>query len=146
MKIRTILALAMLLMPSLIFALQKKERLYVYGIATSFNDSTVYITDIQQLDSAWVDAKTDFLYSRNNYSYQLREHLKANGCATPTCVTVFAKKRKQIEKKYMATKKRYTTKGRYNVKSITKHDFTYSCIVPDDSERIDLQKKKSKKK
>jgi hypothetical protein len=106
----------------------------------------VYITDIQQLDSAWVDAKTDFLYSRNNYSYQLREHLKANGCATPTCVTVFAKKRKQIEKKYMATKKRYTTKGRYNVKSITKHDFTYSCIVPDDSERIDLQKKKSKKK
>ena len=128
MKIRTILALAMLLMPSLIFALQKQERLYVYGIATSFNDSTVYITDIQQLDSAWVDAKTDFLYSRNNYSYQLREHLKANGCATPTCVTVF------------------TTKGRYNVKSITKHDFTYSCIVPDDSERIDLQKKKSKKK
>ena len=146
MKIRTILALAMLLMPSLIFALQKQERLYVYGIATSLNDSTVYITDIQHLDSAWVDAKTDFLYSRNNYSYQLRVHLKATVCATPTCVTVFAKKRKQIEKKYMATKKRYTTKGRYNVKSITKHDFTYSCIVPDDSERIDLQKKKSKKK
>lgn len=60
MKIRTILALAMLLMPSLIFALQKQERLYVYGIATSFNDSTVYITDIQQLDSAWVDAKPTF--------------------------------------------------------------------------------------
>lgn len=146
MKIRTIIALAMLLMPSLMFALQKQERLYVYGIATSFNDSTVYITEIQQLDSAWVDAKTDFLYSRNNYSYQLREYLKANGCATPTCATIFAKTRKQIEKKYMATKKRYTTKGRYNVRPITTHEFAYECIVPDDSERQDLQDPKSNKK
>lgn len=83
MKIRTLLALALLLMPSLMFALQKQERLYVYGVATSFNDSTVYITEIQQLDSAWVDTKTGFLYSRNNYSFQLRDHLKANGFATP---------------------------------------------------------------
>ena len=110
MKIRTLLALALLLMPSLMFALQKQERLYVYGVATSFNDSTVYITEIQQLDSAWVDTKTGFLYSRNNYSFQLRDHLKANGFATPTCVTYFAKTRKEIEKKYVALKKRYATR------------------------------------
>ena len=146
MKIRTLLALALLLMPSLMFALQKQERLYVYGVATSFNDSTVYITEIQQLDSAWVDTKTGFLYSRNNYSFQLRDHLKANGFATPTCVTYFAKTRKEIEKKYVAIKKRYATIGHYNVKYVTKHDFTYSCLVPDDSERADLQTKKAKKK
>lgn len=146
MKIRTLLALALLLMPSLMFALQKQERLYVYGVATSFNDSTVYITEIQQLDSAWVDTKTGFLYSRNNYSFQLRDHLKANGFATPTCVTYFAKTRKEIEKKYVAIKKRYATRGHYNVKYVTKHDFTYSCLVPDDSERSDLQTKKAKKK
>lgn len=146
MKIRTLLALALLLMPSLMFALQKQERLYVYGVATSFNDSTVYITEIQQLDSAWVDTKTGFLYSRNNYSFQLRDHLKANGFATPTCVTYFAKTRKEIEKKYVAIKKRYATSGHYNVKYVTKHDFTYSCLVPDDSERADLQTKKAKKK
>lgn len=146
MKIRTLLALALLLMPSLMFALQKQERLYVYGVATSFNDSTVYITEIQQLDSAWVDTKTGFLYSRNNYSFQLRDHLKANGFATPTCVTYFAKTRKEIEKKYVAIKKRYATRGHYYVKYVTKHDFTYSCLVPDDSERADLQTKKAKKK
>lgn len=146
MKIRTLLALALLLMPSLMFALQKQERLYVYGVATSFNDSTVYITEIQQLDSAWVDTKTGFLYSRNNYSFQLRDHLKANGFATPTCVTYSAKTRKEIEKKYVAIKKRYATRGHYNVKYVTKHDFTYSCLIPDDSERADLQTKKSKKK
>ena len=68
MKIRTLLALALLRMPSLMFALQKQERLYVYGVATSFNDSTVYITQNQQRDSAWVDPKTRYLYSRNTYS------------------------------------------------------------------------------
>lgn len=146
MKIRTLLALALLLMPSLMFALQKQERLYVYGVATSFNDSTVYITEIQQLDSAWVDTKTGFLYSRNNYSFQLRDHLKANGFANPTCVTYFAKTRKEIEKKYVAIKRRYATRGHYNVKYVTKNDFTYNCLVPDDSERADLQTKKSKKK
>lgn len=106
----------------------------------------MYITEIQQLDSAWVDTKTGFLYSRNNYSFQLRDHLKANGFATPTCVTYFAKTRKEIEKKYVAIKKRYATRGHYNVKYVTKHDFTYSCLVPDDSERADLQTKKAKKK
>lgn len=145
MKIRTLLALAMLLMPSLMFALQKPEQLYIYGFATSFNDSTVYITEIQQLDSAFVDSKTGFLYSRDNYSYQLRNYLKENGCATPTCVTFFAKTRKEIEKKYVALKKRYTTRGRYNVKYLTQNDFAYTCLTPDDSEREDIQKKSKKK-
>jgi hypothetical protein len=105
-----------------------------------------YIRATYFFDDAITNIHKNRFVQASFYLHQAAEYLKANGCATPTCVTVFAKKRKQIEKKYMATKKRYTTKGRYNVKSITKHDFTYSCIVPDDSERIDLQKKKSKKK
>ena len=134
MKLRTYLALAAMLLPSMMFALQKHQTLYAYGLATSFNVSTVYITEIQQLDSAWVDAKSGFLYSRDNYSYQLRDHLKQMGVATPTCITIYATTRKEIEKKYFAMKKRYTTKGRYDVKYITAHDFTYTCLIPDESE------------
>ena len=52
---------------------QKVPRLYVFGIAASFNDSVVYITDIQQVDSAWMATKTKFLLGRNNYSNQLKE-------------------------------------------------------------------------
>lgn len=136
--------MAMLLVSSLTFAQNEQERVYVYGMATSFNDSTVYITEIQQLDSAWVNSKTGFLYSRNNYSYQLRDYLKNNGCPTPTCTTFFAKKRKDIEKKYVAIKKRYTTKGKYNVKYITNHDFSYTCLVPDESEQKAAPKKSKK--
>ena len=37
------------------------QKLYAFGFAASFNDSTVYFTDIQEIDSAWVNEKNEFL-------------------------------------------------------------------------------------
>lgn len=159
MKLRTIvIALAaMLTMPTISNAANKNEKLYLCGIATSFNDSTVYITEIQQMDSTWVDEKTGFLYSRDNYSYQLRDYLKqTNALAHPTCITIYGKTRKDIEKKYVALRKRYTNKGLYNVKYLNT-EFRFMPIVPDVSEQYSGNKapeqkaakqkvKKSKKK
>ena len=146
MNLRKYLAAAALLIPTMMFAAQEHKIIYAYGLATSFNDSTVYITEIQRLDSAWVDSKTGFLYSRDNYSYQLRDHLKTSGVATPTCVTVYATTRKEIEKKYFAMKKRYTTKELYNVKYIASHDFSYTCITPDENEQKVATKPKKERK
>ena len=42
------------------------NKVYLYGFAASFNDSTVYFTDIQELDSAVVD-RGGFLYGRDSY-------------------------------------------------------------------------------
>lgn len=146
-----IIAIAAIMLPSTIAsALNKQTTLYVYGIATSFNDSTVYFTELQQMTDTWVDTKTEFLYSRDNYSYQLRDYLKQKGVAHPTCVTIFGKTRKEAEKKYVELKKRYITKGRYDIKYVTLHDFAYSAITPDESEqKTDLPRKtkaKSNKK
>lgn len=129
--------MAAMLLPSLMFAAQKNVPLYICGLATSFNDSTVYFTEIQKVDSAYIDSKTDFLYSRDNYSYQLREHVEKGGVKHPTCITIFAKKRKDIDKKYAALKKRYATKGRYDVKYIPQSEFAYSPLIPDESEMKD---------
>lgn len=125
---------AMLLMPMMTFAVQKKTNLFICGFASSFNDSTVYFTEIQQLDSAYTDSKTGFLYSRDNYSYQLKSHLQRSGFAAPTCVVIFGLSRKEIEKKYTILKKRYTTKGRYDVKYLSAHDFAFTPLIPDESE------------
>ena len=43
---------------------------YMFGFAASFNDSTVFFTDIQQVDSVWVTKKKGFLAGRSNYAYQ----------------------------------------------------------------------------
>ena len=115
-------------------AANRCTKLFMYGFAMSLNDSTVYFTDIQEVDSAWTDTKTDFLYSRDNYSYQLRDHLKKEGIPHPTCVTMYAKTRKDIEKKYFAFKKRYTTKGKYDIKYIASTDFKYYPIIPNEEE------------
>jgi len=111
------------------FAIERPTTLYVYGFSASFNDSTVYITDIQQLDSAWVNKQTGFLYSRDNYSYQLKNYLQNNGVENPTCIISFAKTRKEIEKKYAALRKRYT-KGdaSYTIKQLSYDKFHFNVI------------------
>lgn len=43
-------------------------------------------------------------------------------------------------------KKRYTTKGLYDVKYIASHDFSYTCITPDESEQKVATKPKKEKK
>lgn len=147
MKLRTyIVALFAIMLPTLANALNKQETLYVYGIATTFNDSTVYFTELQQMSDTWVDTKTGFLYSRDNYSYQLRDYLKTQGVPHPTCVTMFSKTRKEAEKKYIALKKKYTTKGQYDIKYITAHNFAYNAIIPDESEQKIVQTKNKSKK
>ena len=62
MKLRVYLAMAAMLIPALTFAVQKHTPGYICGFATSFNDSTVYFTDIQYMDSTYTDSKTGFLY------------------------------------------------------------------------------------
>lgn len=150
MKLRVYLAMTAMLIPALTFAVQKHTPGYICGFATSFNDSTVYFTDIQYMDSTYTDSKTGFLYSRDNYSYQLRGHMQKNGVANPTCITFFSKKRKDVEKKYATLKKRYATKGRYDVKYLLASDFAFTPIIPDESEMKDAHKpakiKKSKNK
>ncbi len=109
-------------------AVNKPERVYMYGFAASFNDSTVYFTSLQEIDSAYIDSKTKFLYSRDNYSYQLRDYLSAHGAENYTCTTVFALNRKAAEKKYAKLRKRYTQGGKYTVKDLSKTDFFFVPI------------------
>lgn len=109
---------------------------YIFGFAASFKDSTVYFTEIQRIDSTWTDARKGFLYRRGDYSNQLREHLKKEGFASPTCVTLFSAERKKVEKKYLKLRKKYTQKGGYNVKYIDFNTFEFRSIVPDKEEMV----------
>lgn len=123
-----ILSLALIVVSLTAFAANKPARVYMFGFAASFNDSTVCFTDIQEVDSAYIDSKTKFLYSRENYSYQLRDYLEEQGFNTPTCITVFAFSRKEIEKKYAHFRRRYTDSGKYIVKEVSAPSFVYQAI------------------
>lgn len=125
---KTILTVAALCLTLGAWAELRPKTVYVYGFAASFNDSTVYFTDIQQVDSAYIDSKTKFLYSRENYSYQLRDYLERLGFSNATCTTSFATTRKAAEKKYLALRKKYLEGGNYNIHYLKAPDFVYQAI------------------
>ena len=129
------------------------NKVYMYGFGASFNDSTVYFTDIQEVDSAWID-KQGFLYSRDNYSYQLRDDLVKFNMEHATCVTTWSKTRKELEKKLLYMKKKYSftntkkkSKFHYLIKDIASSDFKFKGIFPDDetAKKIEIEAVKAKK-
>ena len=75
---------------------------YMFGFIASFNDSIVFFTDVQEVDSVWYqDRKKKILAGRSNYSHQLREFFATNfNLQKRTCVVVCGLKRKDVEKKY----------------------------------------------
>lgn len=109
-------------------------KVYMFGFASSFNDSTVYFTDVQKVEGAWVyDKQRTFLVNRDEYSYQLRNFLKQMGLQTPTCVTVYAFEEKEIYKKYAKLRQRYEGKKRkfdFLVRNIPAEVFAYKVVDP----------------
>lgn len=119
------------------FAGAKKTKVFLYGFAASFNDSTVYFTDIQVIDTAVIESRTKFLYGRENYSYQLRDYLKEHGCKTPTCITTYSLKQKSIEKKYIKFRKKYPA-GKFTIKHVTPSEFKFTPVgLDEDGTEVD---------
>lgn len=107
------------------------ESIYIFGFSASFNDSTVYFTDIQRLDSAWIEKKTKFLLGRDNYSYQLRDYLAENkSLPHRTCVVIYGFSKKDINKKLANMKKKYIGKGKqnYDIKNIAPEEFSFKNV------------------
>ena len=109
----------------------KVPQAYMFGFVASFNDSTVYFTNIQQVDSVWVTKKKKMLSGRNQYSYQLREYFaKERQQPNRTCVVVADINRKMLEKKYTKMKNKYMVKSKkpYDVRTIADSDFKFTTV------------------
>lgn len=109
----------------------KVPKMYMFGFSASFQDSIVYMTDVQEVEGAWYDTKTKFLMGRQHYSYQLKDFL-ANNMQQPNrvCVVMYALTRKEAEKKFIKLRKEYTikAKGKYDVRYLTTADFQFQPV------------------
>ena len=129
------------------------QRMYMFGFAASFNDTIVHFTNIQAIDSAWVDGKTKFLMGRNLYSTMLRNYLEKNQLPYRTCVVFYDKSLKKLQKKFVKMKKLYLgtgkkVKNRNNVKDIVESDFKFTAfnLNPYTEEEVAQQASQKKKK
>ncbi len=129
----TLLALLMTVaMPQQIQAKRiKTNKMYMFGFSASFQDSVIYMTDVQEVEGAWYDTKTKFLLGRQHYSYQLKDFL-TNTYQQPNrvCMVMYALSRKEAEKKFIKLRKEYTVKakGKYDVRYLTNTEFTFRAI------------------
>lgn len=121
---------------------------YMFGFIASFNDSIVFFTDIQEVDSVWFQDKKSLLAGRSSYANQLREFFANNfNLKNRTCVVISDKKRKDVEKKYEKMKKQYTAKGaKYDVHFIDATEFRFNPVNMDDSDAGTEPAKQKKEK
>lgn len=109
-------------------------QMYMFGFAASFNDTIVHFTNIQKVDSVWVDAKTKFLADREVYSSQLQQYLTNQEMPYRTCVVVYAETREKAEKKYLKLRRLYISPKkdhgqRYEVRYIEDDKFRFHSVV-----------------
>lgn len=131
-------------------AKNQAKTLYIFGFATSFNDSTAYITSVQQVDSAYITGKAKFLVSRDNYSAQLREYLEKQGAGYRTCTVFYDTNQKKAEKKWVKLFDKYSKKPTpkkvkngqktdetptpWQVKQISNGNFSFQAIAPQEEQ------------
>ena len=124
--IRIIFAVALAFMFCSAFTLKNKEKqVYAFGIAASFNDSVVYCTEIQVLDSAELD-KNGFLPKRELYTYQLKNHLEYEMKKPDyTCMIYFSENKGKLQKEAAKVKGKYKKGNGQVLQTVTSADFTF---------------------
>ena len=137
MKIIKYILLSLLLsavMPADLQAKAVKTKMYMFGFSASFQDSIIYMTDVQEIDDVWYETKSKTLMERHQYSTQLKDFLTDNKeMPNRVCVVMFALTRKEAEKLFIKMRKEYTVKakGKYDVRYLTMTEFLFHPIEID---------------
>lgn len=125
--IRIVLAMCVAVMVCSSFTLKKdKDKpVYAFGVAASFNDTVVYYTEIQLLDSVFLD-KNGFLPDRELYAYQLKNYLEYDMKKMDyTCMIYFSENKNKLLKDANKIKAKYKKTGNIVLLPITVADFTF---------------------
>ena len=102
---------------------KKTEGVYLFGIAASFNDSVVYFTPVQLVDS--VKLEKSFLPRRSDYAYQLKNQIEqATGKSDYTCMIYFNKNKAKLEKEALKVKSKYQ-KSQLKLEEIAAETFSF---------------------
>jgi hypothetical protein len=105
----------------------KTSHMYMFGFSASFKDSVIYVTDIQDVQGAWIDTKTNFLLGCDQYSGQLQTHLTEQlQLKNRVCVVFFKKSKKQAEKKFLKLMKKY--KQGYEIRYVNATEFKFEAV------------------
>lgn len=125
---KTLLLLLVLGVALTASAREKKQKgpkplpVFLYAVSTSFNDSITYITDIQKVDSGYMERR-HILGGMREYVGQMDAYYKAKGQRRLNTV-FFKTNRKKAEKGFIKLKKKLVKNGA-NLKVLPQGEFTF---------------------
>lgn len=134
--VRFLLAVSLIFSVCSAFSLKAKDKnkekaVYAFGVAASFNDTVVYYTAIQKLDS--VELKKGFLPKREQYTYQLKNYLEYE-LKSPdyTCMIYFSENKSQLEKEEVKIKGKYKQRKVFSLVPIAPEAFAFKYPKSDE--------------
>ena len=111
---------------TMLHAKVEQKPVYICGYAVNFVDSTAYLTEIQCIDTAYVESKNGFLMDRNLYSDQLNHYLKKQqGGKHYTCMVLFDKKLSRLQKRVEKMRRRDAKDTGTRLKSLSATEFQF---------------------
>lgn len=115
-----------------------EDIIYIFGVGTNFNDSTIYLTEITPVNGLRLDPKTKFLPARSEFSLQFREYLEGQlGLVYETTCVFYSEKRSKAQKYAYKLRKRYLDQGYQNLIVVDPQKFTFK--LPDYLKTTDSQ-------
>lgn len=125
----------------------KKTPVYIFGFSASFTDSVAYITDIQCLDSAYIETKNGFLMDRMVYSDQLQTYLEGiKDMKNATSAVFFDIKKKNVQAEYNKIKKRYEKDDNVILTTMDGEPFRFQSPVYHSSVKTATEQKTAKQR
>ena len=103
------------------------QRVYMFGFGASLTDSVACQTQVQAVDSAWLDAH-DLLVDRSLYSIQLQFYVEQNeGVKNPICSVFFNKNERKVRKQWNKIKRRYEADPNVKLRQIAEDKFRFKA-------------------
>lgn len=115
------------------------QSVYVYGVSFSLNDSIVYFTSVQKLDSVYLKGKFNYLRGRAGYANQLRSFFKNKLNRDNTTNVVMSDVDKvKLEKRFLKMKNHFTYIGKGKKQRLSGYDIRYLAESEFQFELIDF--------
>lgn len=117
--------LLLLLLAGTASTMKKNQHVYAFGVGASFNDTLVYWTSIQVIDSVKLD-KNGFLPQREAYTYQLKNYIEYTlQRSNYTCMIYFSDDKAKLEKEEQKLKGKYKKSKGLHIQQLDAQSFTF---------------------
>ena len=101
--------------------------MYVFGVSQQLGENTVYVTNINRVDSIDLQKRTKFLPYRSEFSIQLKQYLEGTEkLKKQTACVYYNKSRKKLAKEFYKIKKRYLDDKEKKMVIVDNEKFSFS--------------------